>query len=349
MAWIYADRVLDTSVTAGTGSVAVSGTSPLGWRTFSTVCAVSDQFYYTIVDPITGAWETGEGTYSAANTVARTTVRASTNAGALVSFAANAKSVFLDVIGYWFAGLGKLPVIQNYLTGCTLSNSGALGIAFAAGQFADSTNASMVSFAGTTKLLSAAWAAGSGNGGRGTGVALTASVWYHCFAAIINGLSDAFFDTSPTGANAPAGTTYKRRVGSVQADGTAANVVAFIQTGDRFDWNASRNDINNSAGNGAIQLRPISVPLGISVQAIMSGDFYDGTSANASGWLFNPASTAGTGILVRSGSTAAGLHGWSAIIQANTAGQIGVVLATTSVIYLWTSGWYDRRGRDGGL
>jgi hypothetical protein len=113
MAWIYADRVLDTSVTAGTGSLTVSGASPLGWRTFSTVCAVADQFYYTIVDPITGAWETGEGTYSAANTVARTTFRASST-GSAVSFAANTKNVFLDVIGRYFAtaGVGVLQTVS---------------------------------------------------------------------------------------------------------------------------------------------------------------------------------------------------------------------------------------------
>jgi hypothetical protein len=122
MAWVFADRVLDTSVTAGTGALTLSGTSPLGWRTFSTACAVGDAFYYTIYDPITGAWETGEGTYSAANTVTRSTVRASTNAGALVSFAANAKSVFIDVIGYYFAnkvGIGGpfLPLAGGTLTG----------------------------------------------------------------------------------------------------------------------------------------------------------------------------------------------------------------------------------------
>jgi hypothetical protein len=101
MAWVWADRVLDTSTTTGTGALAVSGTSPSGWRTFSTVCSVADTFYYTIHDPVTGAWETGEGTYSALNTVTRTTFRASST-GAFVSFAANLKNVFLDVVGYWF-------------------------------------------------------------------------------------------------------------------------------------------------------------------------------------------------------------------------------------------------------
>jgi hypothetical protein len=113
MAWIYADRVLDTSVTAGTGALTLSGTAPLGWRTFSTVCATNDTFYYTVFDPSTGAWETGEGTYSALNTVARTTVRASTNANALVSFAANAKNVFIDIIGYYFGTVLNTPVLTG--------------------------------------------------------------------------------------------------------------------------------------------------------------------------------------------------------------------------------------------
>ncbi len=135
MAWIFADRVLDTSVTTGTGPLTLSGTPPLGWRTFSTVCAVADAFYYTIYDPVTGAWETGEGTYSAANTIARTTVRASTSANALVSFAANAKNVFIDVIGYWFGNLptgGYLPLgggtLTGPLTGTTATFSGAMSL-----------------------------------------------------------------------------------------------------------------------------------------------------------------------------------------------------------------------------
>ena len=127
MAWVFADRVLDTSITTGTGALALSGTSPLGWRAFSTVCAVGDAFYYTIYDPITGAWETGEGSYSALNTVARNTVRASTNAGALVNFAANAKSVFIDVIGYYFgtvpAGGPFLPLGGGTLTGALTGTS----------------------------------------------------------------------------------------------------------------------------------------------------------------------------------------------------------------------------------
>src|SRR4029077_20356911 len=95
MALVYADRVMNTSTTAGTGNMTVAG-AVLGWRSCGAARTVGQQFYYTIVDPITGDWETGEGTYSATNTLQRDVVRASTNGGALVNFAANAKNVFLD-------------------------------------------------------------------------------------------------------------------------------------------------------------------------------------------------------------------------------------------------------------
>ncbi len=102
MTFIYSDRVKDTSTTSGTGPMTVSGGAPSGFQTFSAVCAVNDTFYYCIEDPIAGAWETGEATYTGTNVVARTTVRESSNAGALVNFASNIKNVFLTPVAYFF-------------------------------------------------------------------------------------------------------------------------------------------------------------------------------------------------------------------------------------------------------
>jgi hypothetical protein len=97
---VIADRIKENSTTAGAGAFVLGGASP-GFRPFAAVAAIPDVFYYVIegVNPdgsLTGEWETGLGTYSAANTLTRTTVLSSSNAGALVNFAAGSKQVWLD-------------------------------------------------------------------------------------------------------------------------------------------------------------------------------------------------------------------------------------------------------------
>ena len=97
MAFVTADRVRDTSTTAGSGSFSVSGTAPTGYRTFSAVLAVNDTFYYSIQHQTLNEWEVGLGTYSSANTFARTTVYSSSNAGSAVTFSAGTKDVFITM------------------------------------------------------------------------------------------------------------------------------------------------------------------------------------------------------------------------------------------------------------
>ena len=96
MALIKADRVKETSTSTGTGTFALAGAAT-GYRTFSSVCAIGDTFYYAISNQSNGEWESGLGTYSAANTLTRTTVHASSNSGNAVTFSAGTKEVFLTL------------------------------------------------------------------------------------------------------------------------------------------------------------------------------------------------------------------------------------------------------------
>lgn len=96
---VIADRVKETSTTTGTGAFTLSGATT-GFVAFSSACSVADTCYYCIqaVDATnlpTGEWEVGLGTYSGANTLTRTTVLASSNANAAVSFTAGGKQVSL--------------------------------------------------------------------------------------------------------------------------------------------------------------------------------------------------------------------------------------------------------------
>lgn len=94
MALIYADRVQETTVTLGTGTLTLAG-PVAGFQSFS-VIGVGNTTYYVIFDTTTNEWEVGVGTVGP-STLARTTVFASTNANTLVNFAAGTKSVFASV------------------------------------------------------------------------------------------------------------------------------------------------------------------------------------------------------------------------------------------------------------
>lgn len=97
MAFITADRVLDSSTSTGTGAFVVSGTPAAGYQTFSAVMSVGDTCYYSIQGQTTSEWEVGLGTYSSANTLTRTTVYSSSNSNTAVTFSAGTKNVFITV------------------------------------------------------------------------------------------------------------------------------------------------------------------------------------------------------------------------------------------------------------
>jgi hypothetical protein len=94
MALILRDRVKETTAVVGTGNATLLGAS-LGFQSFSAVMSVGDTCYYTIADPTGSDWEVGLGTYSATDTLTRTTVFESSNAGALVVFVSGSKDVFI--------------------------------------------------------------------------------------------------------------------------------------------------------------------------------------------------------------------------------------------------------------
>ena len=116
MALLWADRVLDTSTTTGTGNITVSGTPPAGFQTFSSIAAITvgSTFYYYICDQSDTAWEVGLGTWAGSNTFARTTVLASSNSGSLVNFTSGSLYVGLDLPA---SLCGNLPNATQLISG----------------------------------------------------------------------------------------------------------------------------------------------------------------------------------------------------------------------------------------
>lgn len=97
MALVIKDRVQETTTTAGTGDITLLG-AVSGFKSFGTTMSIGDTTYYAIIGSTVGTeWEIGLGTYSALNTLTRTTVLAnSLNTTATINFSAGTKFVFVD-------------------------------------------------------------------------------------------------------------------------------------------------------------------------------------------------------------------------------------------------------------
>jgi hypothetical protein len=135
MAIVVKDRVQQTSTTTGTADFVLTG-SVIGFQSFAAI-GNTNTTYYAAVDPSTGDWEVGIGTYSTTGpTLTRTTILESSTAGSKISFGAGAKNVFCaypaekaiyeEVSGNVLIDGGPITVVGDDVTGYT-TFSAALG------------------------------------------------------------------------------------------------------------------------------------------------------------------------------------------------------------------------------
>jgi len=127
MALALKDRVKETTIVVGTGAATLLGSS-IGFQPFSVV-GNGNTTYYCISDQFGSNWEVGIGTYSSSgNTLARTTVLASSNAGALVVFTTGVKDVFVTYPsekGVWYDASGNV-LFTGTTTATNLAYTGTL-------------------------------------------------------------------------------------------------------------------------------------------------------------------------------------------------------------------------------
>jgi hypothetical protein len=113
MAHILEDRVLETSTSTGTGTIALAG-AVTGYRTFGSVMASPTDccwYYIEAVDGsgnATGEFECGLGTYSATNTLTRTTVFRSSNSNNIVTLSAGTKRVGITIVAEGVITVGNV-------------------------------------------------------------------------------------------------------------------------------------------------------------------------------------------------------------------------------------------------
>lgn len=152
MALVYADRVQQTSVTTGTGTYNLDASIPADSQSFVAGIGNGNTCYYTAV-MAGGGWEVGIGTVTdaATDTLARTTIIASSNAGAAVNWGAGTKTLFVTIPGIQ-AGHPPGTVIAN--ASATLPYGYLL---------CDGAAISRTTYAQLFTALSTTWGAGDGS------------------------------------------------------------------------------------------------------------------------------------------------------------------------------------------
>lgn len=126
MAHIAADRVKETTTTTGTGALTLAGAAT-GFRAFSSVMAANDTCFYAIQGG--SEWEIGLGTFN--TTLTRTTILASSNAGAAVNLSSGTKDVFITSpasVAGWGTIVDTPSTDQDDYNPTGLSNANRLGI-----------------------------------------------------------------------------------------------------------------------------------------------------------------------------------------------------------------------------
>ena len=119
MALVLKDRVKETTVTTGTGAIALDGATG-AYQTFSTI-GNGNTTYYAIAGQTTSEWEVGIGTYtSSTDTLSRDTILSSSNSNNIVTFSAGTKDVFITY--------PSEKAIYEEANGDTLINAGPITV-----------------------------------------------------------------------------------------------------------------------------------------------------------------------------------------------------------------------------
>ncbi len=122
----FYNGVYETSTTTGTGTYTLagafiaSGATVTAYQTFAVV-GDGNTCYYRAQDNENGGWEEGIGTYTASGTtLARTTILASSNANAAVSWIAGTRQVFLVQSALGFIQFGPDTHGAAYWSGASI-------------------------------------------------------------------------------------------------------------------------------------------------------------------------------------------------------------------------------------
>jgi hypothetical protein len=256
---------------------------------------------------------------------------------------------------------GRMPLPRMWVSGLVISRDTDTDhdISISAGEARDATNAhNLILSSALVKQIDAAWAVGTNQGGMDTG-SVTTATWY--FVWLIKrsdtGVVDALFSTSSTSPTMPTDYDYKRLIGMVKTDGSS-NILAFTayeMAGGGFKalWSDPPLDVSDATPGTSANLRTLSVPTGLKVEAIVNA-YFGNSAANHALYLScpdvndeapNAAGSAGplatSGINAGSGvnPTSGPIH-----VMTNTSAQIRARQTVNTQQSIATLGWeWSRR------
>ena len=241
---------------------------------------------------------------------------------------------------------------RSYLAGLQLSNGtdASHDIDIAVGECRDVDQSENMALAtAITKQIDATWSVGTNQGGLDTGTVAN-NTWYHVFIIkrTDTGVVDALFSTSVSSPSTPANYDKKRRIGAVRTDGSA-NIIAFMQNGDRFTWDVSREDLStgsiSTSGTDITMSAPSGVVTRVLFNATNGGDanthiyFYPKDTTGAQpGFGVHPLGQVGVGGSEDTGYAEVDTDTSSTIVGRGSGAAVDVTVSTL--------GYIDRRGRD---
>lgn len=148
------------------------------------------------------------------------------------------------------------PPSRGVLWGLRTSKSAALTVGVAAGIAWDVGGTGYIQLsASITKLLSATWAVGSGNGGLDTG-AVSGSKAYYVFLIRRpdTGVVDVLLSLSSSAPTMPTNYTQKCRIGAVISHAAGTSIYAYQQRGQHFTFDAILGAFDGAIGTGGTSI-----------------------------------------------------------------------------------------------
>lgn len=248
------------------------------------------------------------------------------------------------------------PSFRGYILGLGMVWASTTTITVGAGAAQDSGNTDHMILTVAMTKTTAAFAAGTGNGGLNTGTIAVLS-WYHWFL-IKNGSSgavDVMFSLSAVPA-LPTGFTLYRRIGSAKTNGSS-QWVKFVSEGELFQWDVSTHEVTLTNPGTAALTRALNVPPA-RVRAIVSLNWSNVDPADyPAGILLSDLSVTDTAPQTGVANTSAvgfvpsaGNNGGCVVeVMTNTSSQIRVRVehsGPTTAIDLAALGWWDWRGKN---
>jgi hypothetical protein len=246
MALVLNDRVRETTTVTGTVTLALLG-AVTGYQPFS-IIGNANTTYYCISDQVGANWEVGIGTLSG-TTLARTTVLASSNAGALVDFTVGTKDVFITYPsekGLWLdssgnaIGLGTpAAFVATNVTGLPLTTgvtgtlpvaNGGTGVTTSTGTGSTVLSASPT-FTGTVNTANLAYT-GTLTGGTGVVAIGTNQIYKDASGNVGIGITPSAWSTDRKPLQVGGG-------GSING---SINTIEFVEIGNNFYTNSAGLD-----------------------------------------------------------------------------------------------------------